>query len=518
MAFGSNKAALPSAAQTQKLMSMMWSEEIADDPLKWVLFSFSWGQQGTPLEKFSGPRKWQREELERISESIRTNKERIKQGLNPKVYHSAMASGRGVGKSALVAWLSLWHLSVRPGGTTIVSANTDDQLSRTTFAEIGKWLTLSINSYWFERTQTKLMPAPWFVEALKKKKIDAQYYYINGKLWDGDNPTRFVGEHSPYGMMLIFDEASGIPQSIWDASEGFFSDLSPYRFWCVFSNPRSNQGAFFECFHKYREDWHTRNLDSRLVEGLDLDVFNKILEKHGADSRQARVEVLGLFPHQGEQQFIGRDLVQDAQSRELERLDDYAALVMGVDPARFGDDSTVIRFRRGRDARSIPPVELKGADNMEVANAVAHLIDTHKPDAVFIDSGAGAGIIDRLKERQYKVIEVGFGTASKDDAFADHRTELWAKMRDWLRGAMIDGHQKLADDLNGPRYEFNDREKVKLESKQKMKERGFHSPDNADALALTFHCPVSRRDSATSRNHVNRKARKAKGMDYKIFS
>jgi hypothetical protein len=132
------------------------------------------------------------------------------------------------------------------------------------------------------------------------------------------------------------------------------------------------------------------------VEDLDQKVYNEIIAKYGEDSDEARIEVRGEFPKQGDRQFISRGIVADARVRELERYDDHAALLMGVDPARYGDDCTVIRFRRGRDARSIPAIKLKGADNMKVANECAHLIETLDPDAVFIDSGAGAGIIDRF--------------------------------------------------------------------------------------------------------------------------
>jgi hypothetical protein len=320
--------------------------------------------------------------------------------------------------------------------------------------------------------------------------------------------------------MLIFDEASGIPQSIYTVSKYFFTEPSAYRFWLLFSNPRSNAGPFFECFHKFREYWFTRQLDSRTVEGTDKELFRQTVEQYGEDSDEARIEVKGQFPKQGDKQFISRAEVQDAMKRELDRYDDHAALVMGVDPARFGDDSTVIIFRRGRDARSIPAVKLKGADNMQVANKVAELIELHNPDAVFIDAGAGAGIIDRLRERGFQRIhEVWFGSNSEAPEYADHRTELWGRMRQWIPGSMLPEDSNLADDLCGPEYEFQGREdKIKLESKEKMKKRGLSSPDNADALAVTFHAKVLRRARPGERpDGSSRRSRKYRGSDYRIF-
>lgn len=510
-----------SPADTARILETLLHPDIKDDPYAFVMYAFPWGKPNTPLANFTGPKRWQAEELMKLRDHIKANRERMSRGEKPLVYKCAIASGRGIGKSAFVAMVVIWFMSCIPGGSSIISANTDTQLTSKTFGEISKWLTLAINGFFFERTQKKITPTEWYAAQLRNAlKVDSGKYYAEGILWNSDNPDAFAGEHSSIGMLLIFDEASGIPQPIYSVSDGFFTDLTLYRFWFCFSNPRKNTGPFFECFHSHRAFWVTRQLDSRTVEGLDTTVYDEIISKNGEDSDTARVEVKGQFPSQGDHQFIGRQLVVDAQQRVLDRYDDHAALVMGVDPARFGDDSTVIRFRRGRDARSAgPTVEMKGLDNMAVANKVADLIETHAPDGVFIDSGAGAGIIDRLKERGYKVFEVGFGTESKDRTYEDHRTEMWAKMRDWLPGAMLDTNQFLADDLTGPEYEFRGAEdRIKLESKEKMKKRGIASPNHADALCLTFHLTIPRHDNKLSRKNPQRaKNRVAAGMDYKIF-
>jgi hypothetical protein len=506
-------------ADTKRILETILHPEVRDNPLAYVMYAFCWGRPNSPLANRTGPNRWQREELIKIGEHIAENKARIARGEKPVVYKLAVASGRGIGKSAFVAMVVCWFISCVPGGSAIISANTDAQLTSKTFGEISKWLTLAINGYFFERTQKKITPTEWFAAQLRQAlRIDSGKYYAEGILWNSDNPDAFAGEHSSIGMLLVYDEASGIPAPIWNVSDGFFTDLTLYRFWFAFSNPRNNTGYFFECFHKYRNFWRTRQIDSRTVEGLDTKIYDEIIAKHGEDSDTARIEVLGQFPSQGDCQFVSRQVVADAQTRELERYDDHAALVMGVDPARFGDDTTVIRMRRGRDARSYPVVELKGLDNMVVANKVADLIEQFQPDGVFIDSGAGAGIIDRLKERGYVVHECGFGTESKDPTYADHRTEIWAKMREWLNGAMIDNSQFLADDLTGPMYEFQGREdKIKLESKEKMKKRGIASPNHADALAITFHLQIARYDSKIARKNPTRRNRVATGMDYKIF-
>ena len=63
----------------------------------------------------------------------------------------------------------------------------------------------------------------------------------------------------------------------------------------------------------------------------------------------------GLAPLKSDMQFVPQALVREAQSRNVIVLDDEP-LVAGLDCSRGGKDATVMRFRRGMDARSIPPV------------------------------------------------------------------------------------------------------------------------------------------------------------------
>lgn len=480
---------LPPKAEIDQIMQALFSDYFRDNPLAFVLYAFPWGQKGTPLEHFDGPRKWQRDELERIAEHIKENKARLKRGEAPVVFKSATASGRGIGKSSLVAWLVIWFMSCHYGSTTIVSANTDDQLSHKTFGEIQKWLAMSINSFFFEPTTKSIQPAPWFKKLLEDElKIGTKYYYANGVLWNDESPDSFAGAHSQIGMMVVFDEASGIPENIWTVTRGFFTELTIYRFWFAFSNPRSGAGAFYDCFNDDLSTWNIRQVNSLDVEGIDHSELEEIVKKYGEDSDEAAVEVFGKFPKQGSKQFIARALVKDAQRRELENYQNDEPLVLGIDPARFGDDATVFRYRRGRDARSIPAEEYRGLDNMQVVDRVLQAIHTFNPDHIVIDSGAGAGIIDRLKQLNIHVHECLFGSLPNDAQYFDHRTELWGLMRDWLPGGMIDNDRQLEADFCNPEKETVGREdKIKLESKTKMKRRGVKSPNHADALALTFH-------------------------------
>lgn len=506
-----------SANDERELMLALWDPAIADDPEAYVLFKYPWGKKGTPLEKFKGPRAWQRDELQQIAQHIKDNKERMARGEAPRVYRSATASGRGPGKSALVGWLTEWMQDTRLGSTTILTANTEMQLKSRTWAELGKWQTLGINSHWFERGALYRKPVGWFEDLLKGKlQIDTGYYYAQAQLWSEENPDAFAGVHNHNGMMLIFDEASGIPPAIWKVSEGFFTEPVLDRYWFVFSNPRRNTGTFFECFHKNRQYWRNRHIDSRDVEGVDVAALQQIVDQYGEDSDEARVEVKGRFPMRGEDQLIGWDVIQAAAERELSP--DYdAPLVLGVDIGR-GGDPTVLRWRQGRDARSIPPVRFKIRDDMQTAYKVAEWIDKTNPDGVMVDAGQGTGVIDRLKELGYRVHEIWFGGGSPEPAMANLRTYMWFQMRDWLGGGCIDDDPVLKQDLAGPeRKYFKNRDGFILESKDDMKKRRLDSPNDGDALALTFAKRVARRDLRTGRGAHGRQAPVARDVDYDVF-
>jgi hypothetical protein len=480
---------LYSAEDEQELMARLWSPQYKDNPLAFVLYTFPWGVKGTPLEHFSGPRKWQREVLQQIGDHIKQNKGK----LDFNTLRHAVSSGRGIGKSALVSWIVIWMLSTRIGSTTIVSANSESQLRSITWAEITKWLAMSLNSHWFEVSATRLMPAKWLTELVERDlKKGTRYWGVEGRLWSEENPDAYAGVHNFDGVMVIFDEASGIADAIWAVTAGFFTENTPNRFWLAFSNPRRNTGYFYETFHSKREFWNTKVVDARTVEGTDKQVYQQIIDEYGPDSSQAHVEVYGEFPNAGDDQFISSLVVDDAMKRPQYK-DPSAPIVIGVDPARFGADATVIAVRQGRDIVRI--IRHRGDDTMTVVGYVIEAIEEFKPAMVFIDEGGlGAGIVDRLKEQRYKIKGVNFGWKSRNPAmYGNMRAQIWGDMRDWLKSASIPNDRFLKTDLISPMMKPDSKGSIFLESKKDMKARGLASPDAADAIALTFSYPVASR-------------------------
>ena len=481
------------------LMSRLWSPTIKNDPLAFVLLTFPWGEKGTPLENFHGPRKWQREVLIDLRDHIKQNDGKI----DYDTMRLAIASGRGIGKSALVSWLVVWMLSTRIGSTTIVSANSEAQLRSVTWSEITKWLAMAINSHWFEIAATRIMPAKWLTELVERDlKKGTRYWAVEGRLWSEENPDAYAGLHNHDGVMLIFDEASGIPDSIWSVSDGFFTENTPHRFHIAFSNPRRNTGYFYEAFNSKRAFWRTSNIDARDVEGTDKNLYQRIIDEYGADSYQANVEVYGQFPSEGDDQFIPVNLIDDAMKRPRQK-DETAPIVIGVDPARFGSDATVIAVRQGRDIIDIK--RLRGADTMEVVGHVIDAIEEYKPALTVIDEGGlGAGVVDRLKEQRYKIRGVNFGSKAKNQImWGNKRAEMWGAMRDWLKTGSVPADRFLKSDLIGPKTKPDSKGTLFLESKKDMRSRGLASPDAADAIAVTFAFPVASREGRVDKKRIH---------------
>ena len=476
--------------EEQKLMTELWSPAVADDLEAFVMYAFPWGVKNTPLARFAGPRKWQREVLRDVTEHIKAQQGKV----DFDTIRAAVSSGRGIGKSALVSWLVLWMLTTRIGGSVVVSANSENQLRSVTWAELTKWSAMLINSHWWEISATKLVPAKWLTDIVEKDlKKGTRYWACEGKLWSEENPDSYAGVHNQDGMMLFFDESSGIPDAIWDVGAGFFTENTPDRYWFAFSNPRRNSGYFFECFNAKRAFWKSRTVDARTVEDTDKAVYEQIIAEYGENSSQAKIEVYGEFPSAGEDQFIGPTLVDDAMKRPKYK-DMTAPIIVGVDPARGGADATVIVVRQGRDLVAIK--RYQGEDTMTIVGRVIEAIEEYKPTLTVIDEGGlGYGILDRLTEQRYKVRGINFGNKAKHPmAFGNKRAEMWNDMRNWLKSASIPTDRQLRADLTGPAKKPDSSGTIFLEGKKEMRARGLASPDAADALCVTFAFPVAHRE------------------------
>ena len=209
------------------------------------------------------------------------------------------------------------------------------------------------------------------------------------------------------------------------------------------------------------------------------------------------------FQLTGEDSYIDSDVVVSARNAHV---DPYGPLLVGVDPARFGDDRTSIIFRKGRLAFNLKSYTKK--DTMEVAGLVHQIIETEKPHKVFVDvGGLGAGVVDRLFELGHREVVVGINAGSSPldaNKYKNKRSEMWGLLKSWLSDGpvQIPDVDSLHSDICGVKYQFDSNSRLVMESKEHMKKRGVRSSDESDALCLTFAMPASALESEKQQDAV----------------
>lgn len=470
-------------------------QRFISDPLGHALYCYPWGEG--ELADYDGPRKWQREVLQAIGEHLSNPETRF------QPLQLAVASGHGIGKSALISMILKWAMDTCPDCRGVVTSNTENQLRTKTWPEVGKWFRAAINADYFR------------VEATSVRANDPEHetnWKTDAVPWSVGNTEAFAGLHNKgKRIVLVFDEGSSIDDKIWEVAEGALTDEDTEIIWIVFGNPTRNTGRFRECFRRNRHRWKTWQIDSREVEGTNKQQLQKWVDDYGIDSDFVKVRVRGIFPSMSERQFIGEADVDAAYGRHL-RKDQYhfAPVVLSCDPAWGGGDELVIAKRQGL-AFSILLTMPKNDNDVHVAGVLARLADEHQADAVFVDAGYGTGIVSvgTTMGRNWQL--VWFSGESTDPGCLNKRAEMWNEGKKWLKsGGAIPEDQVLRTDLLSPEVVPRMDGKIQLESKEDMKKRGLPSPNRGDALMLTFAFPVYkavipepvRRNAGLGYNHL----------------
>ena len=464
---------------------------LTHDPLAFVYFAYPWGEPGTPLEDMEGPDEWQIQILKDIGEQLKKGKD-----LQTAI-QEAVASGHGIGKSALISWLIHFAISTHENTGGVVTANTEGQLRTKTWPELSKWHNMFIAKDLFTYTATAIFSSDKDYE--KTWRIDAIP-------WSKNSPESFAGLHNQGNRILVlFDEASAIDDVIWEVTEGALTDANTEIIWCAFGNPTRNSGRFRECFRKYRKFWNTYQIDSRTVKISNKAKIEEWLEAYGEDSDFFKVRVRGVFPSASDLQFISTEIADKAQKQVYKPGQfEHLPVIIGVDPAWTGSDSLEIVMRQGYYMKSLASIP-KNDDDWRMAQLIAQFEDEYKADAVFIDMGYGTGIYSIGKQlgRKWRLIE--FGGKSNDPVYLNMRAYMWGQMKEWLRegGSIPPNDQALYDDIVGPEAIIDKNGHIQLESKKDMKDRGLPSPNKGDALALTFAARVVKKSETGNRIVAN---------------
>ena len=391
----------------------------------------------------------------------------------------SVRSGHGTGKSTSASWAMLWFLLLRFPNKVVVTAPTSSQLFDALFAELKRWIN-------------ELPPNLQQLLNVKSDRVEltaaASEAFISARTSRAETPEALAGVHSE-NVLLVVDEASGVPEKVFEAAAGSMSGHSATTI--LLSNPTRSSGTFYESQTRMSKSWWTRRwscVDSPLVSEEFVD---EMRERYGEDSNAFRIRVLGEFPLADDDTIIPFHLAESAIHRDIELTPDIKP-IWGLDVARFGTDKTALCKRYGSVVTEIRAWQ--GLDLMQTVGRVMAeyegLSPSTRPSEIIVDSiGVGGGVVDRLRELGAPVRGINVSEApAMGHTYMNLRSELWFKAKGWLedRSCKLPKDDQLLAELTAIRYSFTSSGKMKAESKDEMRKRGLKSPDLADALCLTM--------------------------------
>lgn len=398
---------------------------------------------------------------------------------NPEIRRVTCRSGHGVGKSSAVAMAAIWHVLMRVPSKTVVTAPTSAQLFDACFAEmknIAKRLKppfddlLEIKS---DRIELKSSPESTFISCRTSRQ---------------EQPEALAGVHSP-STLLLADESSGIPESVFEAASGSMSGIHATT--VLTGNPTRNTGFFYDTHNRLKENWYTMHVSCIDSKRVSDDFVNDMKNRYGEDSPAYHVRVLGNFPPSESDTVIPVALIDHAMKNDIKVHEDTVS-IWALDVARQGNDSSVLCKRQGPVIH--PLTVWNNLDLMQLSGAVKAEYDaissSKKPVEIIVDSvGLGAGVLDRLRELGLPARGLNVSERSmQKETYINLRAELWFRCKAWLEGmdVKIPHDDRLWAELAAPRYHFTSSGKIQVESKEAMKKRGINSPDRADAVCLSL--------------------------------
>lgn len=427
----------------------------------------------------------------------------------------AIKSGQGVGKTGMEAVSLLWFLCCFPYPRVVATAPTKQQLHDVLWSEVAKWMSKS----------------PLLSEILKWTKT---YVYMvgNEKRWfavarTATKPENMQGFHED-NMLFIIDEASGVADPIMEAIMGTLSGENNKLLMC--GNPTKTSGTFYDAFTVDRGLYKTHTVSSADSPRTNKDNIEALIRKYGEDSNVVRVRVKGLFPKQEDDVFIPISWLEQSISTEVSDdtlkgmglyVDDKGNKVhepskiwlahIGCDVARFGDDKTVISYRINEQVKIFK--KYNGQDTTWTASNVARLYNKIKQNIKYAgkvvakidDGGVGGGVVDQLRALQRTepelyadmvIVPVNFGQPIPKHKYVyDTTTYMMSVVKDLIAPfddlgnvhqceLVLPNDNDLVGQLSCRKYSFVSNTKQKVESKKDMKDRGLHSPDEADSILL----------------------------------
>ena len=408
--------------------------------------------------------------------------ERVSTGYDPRWYQrdihnslkrfSVLALHRRAGKTVLAT-------------NALIDAALRCQKPNPRFAYLAPYLRQAKQIAWdYAKEFTRPIPGAAYHEQ------DLQVTLPNGarvRLYGADNPDALRGL---YFDGVVLDEVADMRPETW--GEVIRPALSDRKGWCLFIGTPKGLNLFHDLYHHAisgkDESWYGALYtveDTGCIDARELEMARSTMS-----DAQYRQEFLCDWRAASDNVLIPLDQVMEAMRRHLTPQDvEGLPVILGVDVARYGDDRSSIVTRQGLWCREAEAFQ--GMDNMTLAARVSEKIHRVGADATFVDAGRGEGVIDRLRQLGHSVIEVNFGGSPSNPRYVNKRSEMWCGVADWIKsGGALPSNPDLRRDLSTPTYDFDAANRLRLEPKDKIRERGLRSPDLGDALALTFAHPV----------------------------
>lgn len=397
----------------------------------------------------------------------------------------SVRSGHGVGKTTVLAWIIVWHIVCKFPQKTVSTAPTSGQLFDALAAETVTWMK-------------KLPPDLFKLFEIKTDSISLisapEESFIAFKTSRPETPEALAGVHSPGWVLLIGDEASGIPEAVYEAASGSMSGHNACTI--LAGNPVRTSGLFFDTHNKLKDMWFTMHISCVGHPRISPDFIEDMRRRYGEDSNAFRVRVLGEFPKAEDDRVIPYELLQMALMRDVQA--NSARPVWGVDVAGAGQDKSALAKRKGnvlqervRTWAGLDTMQLVGQIKIEWDMAR----DSERPEGIYVDAiGLGAGVASRLQEMGLPAFAVNVSELpALRPLYRNLKAELWFLGREWfsMRDCNLSGDTDLAEELGAVGYKAAESSgKIVIESKDQLRKR-MPSPDRADAFILTFAAPAS---------------------------
>lgn len=392
---------------------------------------------------------------------------------------SVLVCGHGVGKTATDAVAAIWWLLTRPLSRVIILApQFQRQIQAIIWAEIRK------------RARKSRRPLPIEVKA---NRVIVEGY---GDEWGAigvpaTEPDRIEGFHAEGGLLLLMDEAKGIPQDVVDAMQGALTGGDDSRLLFT-STPGGQSGPLWKAWTA-AEGWHRMHVPATDSSQVSQRWIEGRRREWGEESPLFKARVLGEFPSEADGTLFPLALLEAAAARDLAGTD---KVTLGVDVARStaGDQNCVAVARGGRLEELIL---WRSPDTMLTVSRVLEVVTARAPGLVRVDvGGVGAGVADRLRQLGVPVEAVHFGGGAADPSrFRNRRAEMAWGLREGLEAGVValPEDDALFADLGSLRYFFTQDGRIQLESKDEVRARVGRSPDRGDAVMLAIGAGLSRR-------------------------